>query len=210
MWIMPLLTKAKLGLLPFVEALWVDGNNPNSRTSDPFSPWPLFHALLVPFSPLISISKLMIDYLDIHCFLSFTRWCPGQFLPTLRDLALEEPRGSRREIVYFIGLFQHLQDLKLLYGWIGREEPAGDLTLIPSFVPPLRGTLTIMIRYSAGVELLMDMINLFGGFRFRHMNLFEVEGTRLPLDACAETLESVVLDPSDPHGEQLPLRVTRI
>lgn len=48
-----------------------------------------------------------------------------------------EPKGSRRQIIFFIGLFQHLEDLKLLYKWVDfLEEPADDLTLVPSFVPP--------------------------------------------------------------------------
>jgi len=55
------------------------------------------------------------------------------------------------------------------------------------------------------VGFLKDMISLFGGIRFRYMNLYEVHGMWPLLDACAETLESVVLDPTDPLGEQLPL-----
>ena len=202
MWLLPLAKKSDLGLLPLVEALWVDGDRA------PLSPWRLFHVLLVPLSPSISISKLRIDYLDIPRFLSWILWYSMQFLPTLRDLTLKEPKGSRREIIYFVGLFQHLQDLKLLYDRTGREEPGGDPTLIPPFVPPLRGLLTM--RCSTGVELLRDMIDLFGGLRFRHMNLFQVDGTRLLLDACAKTLESVVLDPSDSRGEQLSLMGTQI
>ena len=54
------------------------------------------------------------------------------------------------------------------------------------------------------VGLVEDMIELFGGIRFRHMCLHNVDGMRLLLDACAKTLERVVLYPSD--GEQLPLR----
>ena len=124
------------------------------------------------------------------------------FLPTLQGLALEEPKGSRREIIYFIGLFRHLQDLKLLCGRTNNpEEPVGDLTLIPSLVPPLQGLLTAK-RMQVG--LLKDMIDLFEGFRFHHMDLLEVDVMLLLLDACAKTLESVVLDPSDLRGEQLP------
>ena len=126
---------------------------------------------------------------------------PGH-LPTLQGLTLKEPIGSRRELIYFIGLFQQLQDLKLLCDRAGsREKPGGDLTLSPPFIPPLQGLLTM--RCYTGVALLKEMIDLFGGFRFHHMDLFKVDGMRLLLDACAETLESVVLHPTDPRSEQL-------
>ena len=38
------------------------------------------------------------------------------------------------------------------------------------------------------------------------VDLFYVDGMRLLLDACAETLETVVLDPQDPCGEQFSLK----
>jgi hypothetical protein len=48
------------------------------------------------------------------------------------DLSLSEPRGSRRQIIYFIGLFWHLEDLKLLYDTVNHwEEPVDNLTLTP-------------------------------------------------------------------------------
>jgi len=46
-----------------------------------------------------------------------------------------------------------------------------------------------------------DMIHLFGGIRFRYMDIFDVEGTRLLVGACAGTLETLRLYPTDPGGE---------
>ena len=46
-----------------------------------------------------------------------------------------------------------------------------------------------------------EMITLFGGLRFRYMDLFRVKFVRLLLDACAETLERLRLYPSDPYSE---------
>jgi len=107
--------------------------------------------------------------------------------------------------MYFIGLFQHLQDLKLARhfprSW---EEPTGDPMLIPAFVPPLRGWLRL-VNFNA-VGLLKDMIGQFGGIRFRYMNLYQVHGMRPLLVVCAKTLESVVLNPTDPLGKQLSLK----
>ena len=48
--------------------------------------------------------------------------------------------------------------------------------------------------------LLKGMINLFGGIRFRYMNLFNVDGLRILLDASVESLEYLVLNPADPGG----------
>ena len=50
------------------------------------------------------------------------------------------------------------------------------------------------------VGFLKDMIDLFGGLRFRCMDLYDVGETGLLLKACAKTLETVRLDPSDPCG----------
>ena len=47
-----------------------------------------------------------------------------------------------------------------------------------------------------------DMIALFGGLRFRYMDLFGVKCVQLLLDACAETLETLRLYPTDRYGEE--------
>ena len=46
------------------------------------------------------------------------------------------------------------------------------------------------------------MVVLFGGLRFRRMDLFRVKCVRLLLDACTETLETLRLYPSDMCGEE--------
>jgi hypothetical protein len=116
------------------------------------------------------------------------------------DLSLSEPRGSRRQIIYFIGLFWHLEDLKLLYDTVNHwEEPVDNLTLTPRFGPPLGGRLTMMCFTRA--DLLKDMIRLFRGIRFRSMDPFNVCDIRLLLGACAETLEALRVYLIDPHGE---------
>lgn len=204
-WPLPLIEREKLGLLPLVKTFWVRGDITHRVA---FSPLPPSWHILLPLFRLTNINQLRIDYLDIPSFIPCIQLYPGHFLPTLRGLALTDPNGSCREIIYFIGLFQHLQDLKLYVWRIHREEPVGGPTLIPPFIPPLRGLLTI--KGSAEVNLFKDMINLFGGLRFRHMDLFEVDTMRLLLDACAKTLESVVLDPTDSFGEQFSPENTQI
>jgi len=192
--------------LPLVKTLWFykgsrDIVPPRSLLSltfpNPRSPLPDF--------PFTSVSQLRIDYLDIPRFLLQIPWNFRDFFPTLRSLALEGPKGSHREIIYFIGLFQHLQDLKLVNKWVNNS--AGDPTLIPSFIPPLQGLLTAR---NTPEGLWKDLIEFFGGLRFRHMDLFQVDEMQLLLKACAKTLESVVLHPSDLQSEQLPLNGTQV
>ena len=144
----------------------------------------------------------MIDYLDIPSFMPRIRRYFRHFLPTVRELCLKEPKGSRRQIIYFIGLFEHLEDIDLLYdGPNSRGEPADDLTLTPSFTPPLGGQLRL--THFRRVGLLKDMIDLFGGIRFCSMDFFDVDGMPLLLGACAKTLKTLMLWPSDPRGELL-------
>jgi hypothetical protein len=56
------------------------------------------------------------------------------------------------------------------------------------------------------VDLLKDMINLFRGIRFRSMDLFNVCEMQFLLGACAETLETLRVYPTDPRGERLSLK----
>jgi len=197
-----ILYKHMLGLLPLVKKLHIIARVFYGRGE--ITPKMFRCCTLLKFSALTNVQELGIEFLNISKFMPRLRRYFGHFLPTVRSLALRSPRGTHRQIIYFIGLFQHLQDLKLIFnssfGFISKEEaPVGDLTLIPPFVPPLRGRLTMTL--SRTVELLEDMIGLFGGIRFRSMDLFNVNGTRLLLNACVETLETLRLHQNDPRGE---------
>ena len=55
--------------------------------------------------------------------------------------------------------------------------------------------------YFTRVDLLKGMIDLFEGIRFRRMLLYDVDGMRLLLGACAKTLEGLMLYSTDPRGE---------
>ena len=194
-WADPLRRMHKFGLLSLVKKYQVLAQRP-CTAGDEISPKRLDHRTLRHFSALINVQELGIDHLNIPEFMPNIPRYFGHFLPTVRSLALREPKGSRRQIIYFIGLFQHLEDLKLLYDRRRFEqEPSDDLTLIPPFAPPLRGSL--MMTWFTRVGLLEDMIDLFGGIRFRHMELYRVARMSLLLDACAQTLETLQLYPTD-------------
>ena len=194
-WPNPLHHMHALGLLPFVRTFWV--------RNDPFSQKQFNRRTINQFSTLTNVRRLMILSLDIPSFIPNIRRYFGHFLPSIRELSLREPKGSPRQIIYFIGLFQHLEDLELVCGRpYFQEEQADDLTLTPPFVPPLRGRLKLWSFRR--VCLLKGMVDLLEGIRFRQMELFDVDGMPLLLDACANTLETLMLYPTDPRGEQLP------
>jgi hypothetical protein len=193
-WPEPLQHASKLGLLPLVKKLLVH-NSPCVY----FSPKQLTHNILCQFSRLTNIQQFEITGLNIPSFTHGVRQYFSHFLPTLRSLSLGSPRGSRRQIVFFIGLFQHLEDLTL-FDCPWTREPDNDLPSIPPFAPPLRGRLLISQVREKG--LLEDMVHLFGGIRFGYMHIFDVDGTLLLPRACANTLETLQLNPNDPRGEQ--------
>jgi hypothetical protein len=192
----------RLGLLPLVKKFQIHRRNIDLFIG--FSPKHFDCFIRRHFFALTNVQELGIDFLDIPSFMPRVRRYFKHFLPTVRSLALREPIGSRRQIVYFIGLFQHLDDLKLLYDRAKfQREPADDHTLVPPFIPPLRGRLTM--THFTRVGLLEVMIELFGGLGFHHMDLFDVDGTRLLLDTCAKPLETLRLYPTDPRGKELSL-----
>jgi hypothetical protein len=196
-WPNPLKKSYHLGLLPLVQRLRIRLCWDATRG---FGPNRLGICTLRYFSALTNLQELGIDDLQVSSFMPDIQRCFGHFSPTLRSLALREPKGSCRQILYFIGLFPNLQDLKLNYlGPKVVKEDADDTTLVPPSVPPLRGRLTV--TYFTRKKLVEEMISLFGGLRFRYMDLYGVKFVWLLLDACAETLERLRLYPSDPHSE---------
>jgi hypothetical protein len=193
LWPRPLRESYNLGLLPLVKQfrirLGVSGLNE-------FTPEKLDRHALSYFSALTNLQELGIDCLQVSDFMPNIQQCFGHFSPTLRFLALKEPKGSCREVLYFIGLFPNLQDLKLHYT-VPRDEQEStlDATLVPLSIPPLQGRLTLTCFTRE--KLMKEMISLFGGLRFRQMDLFGVKCVQLLLNACAETLETLRLYPTD-------------
>jgi len=196
-WPSPILYMHMHGSLPLVKEFRVRGGG---YFSTGFSPKLFNCCILRQFSALSNVQDLEIEYLEVAKFMPKIQRYFKNFLPTVRSLILREPKGSRRQVIYFIGLFQCLQDLELRYDTFGiRYESADDSTLVPPSVPPLRGWLKLTCVKKP--DILRDMIALFGGLRFRYICLFDVDQMGPLLDACAKTLEVVVLDPTDPRGE---------
>ena len=195
MWPRPLKRSYELGLLPLVKRFRICLRNSK------FTPKRLNWFTLRYFSALTNLQELGIDYLQVSSFMPIIRRCFGHLSPSLRFLALKDPNGTHRQILYFIGLFPNLQDLKLQYSAPTDElENTSDQTPIPLSTPPLQGSLRL-VRFTKE-ELVKDMITLFGGLRFRHMDLFEVSCSQLLLSECAETLETLRLYPTGKHCEK--------
>jgi len=192
-WPDPLRGSYDLGLLPFAKQFRI------RMEYIEFNPDRFNRYTLRYFSALTNLQELGIDNLQTSGFVSDSRRYFEHLSPTLRFLALKQPRGSCRQILYFIGLFPNLQDLKLHYPNPEEEQDGvDDVTLVPLSVPPLRGRLTLTCF--AREKLVRDMIALFGGLRFHSMDLYMVKCVRLLLDRCAETLEALRLYPSDPYS----------
>ena len=201
-WPNPIMHMYKFGFLPLVEDFRVLGE---LRHVEEFSPELLSRCILGKLSALTNVRNLEIQNLQIPKFMPKTKRYFRNFLPTVKSLTLRDPEGSPRQIIYFIGLFEGLQDLDLFFSSPGySDRSTDDLTLIPAHVPPLQGWLKMTRTW--GEDLLKGMIYLFKGLRFRYMYLYEVDRMQLLLEACAETLLLVVLNPTNPSGEQIPLK----
>jgi len=194
-WPKPLRMASKFGFLPFITRVIISGSYRYGRD---LSATELDGQTQREFSALVNVRELSIEQLDIPSFFPRIQQYFGQFSPTLRSLTLTRVVGSSRQVVFFLGLFPHLEDFELQNSWCYDKWDAGnDKTLIPSFVPPLRGQLTVQCSVDGIGKTMLD---LFGEVRFHHMDLRE-NGIQSLLYACPNTLETLKLDVSDICGE---------
>ena len=112
----------ELGLCPLVKKLYIHApERLGGCTGIEFSPEIFDDHILLQFSALTNIRELSIHNMDI-----------SSFLPTVRSLALNSPRGSSRQIVFFIELFPHLEDLKFTQIMVApRIGPSEDPMIFP-------------------------------------------------------------------------------
>lgn len=191
----------RLGPLSFVKKLCIIFYYPDRDM------WGFCSDMLSPcsapkFSAFTNLPKLGIDDLIFFKSVQSLRRCFDHFSPTLRSLSLRNPSGSNRLAIYFIGLFQHLEDLTLIFDpekeCCDFERLTGDLTPAPLFFPPLRGRFVMMYSKSS---LPKDMIRLLEGIQFRSVEVFCACGVGLLSDACTETLKTLRLYGTNPLGE---------
>lgn len=147
-----------------------------------------------------NLQELGIDNFQASKFVPYIEKYFGHLAPTLRFLALSRPIGSSRQILYFIGLFKELRDLKLCNPLSAGVESASDSKLKPFSEPPLCGWLTL----SFTEEFAKDMVDFFPKLRFHYMNFYRVKHAAWLFEACSETLETLWIKPNDPYGEDPP------
>jgi hypothetical protein len=193
----PLAKLCKMDLLPFVKKLWI-------RT-------PLFEPWLLPkkfdrqslrhFSALTNVQQLRIERFDLSKFMPGIERYFGHFAPALRSISLTISSGTQLQLLYFLGLFPNLDDIEIEYYPTANSDttpnPGSELA-VPFSIPSLGGQLKL--THFTSETTARDMITLFGGLRFRYMDLFSVEGSRLLLDACSDTLQTVRVYPSVPNS----------
>ena len=184
----------KLGLLPLVKRVQFKVAHYGGHWVTPafFDSKSMRH-----FGALVNVQSL--DIADLH-FSDSSVWTGkhfGHLSLTLRSLALSYPDATRRQLLDFFRLFPRLDNLKILgYSRGDWAHEALDTQLVP-IIGGLRGQLSL--RSFDDAWLLKDMIVAFGGMRFTSMELQDVEEEEIPplLEACADTLETVYMRPSN-------------
>jgi hypothetical protein len=189
----PLAKMHKMDLLPFVKKLWI-----RSSSFEPWiSPRKFDRQTLRYFSALTNVQQLRIERLDLSRFMPCIERYFGHFAPTLQSISLTISSGTQRQLLYFLGLFPNLDDIDIEYYPTTKPDPTtnpGSEVAVPFSIPSLRGQLKL--THFPSEMIFRDMITLFGGLRFRYMDLFSVEGSRLLLEACADTLQTVRIYPA--------------
>ena len=195
----PLAKLHEMDLLPFVKKLGIRATS--------FNPWlsprKFDRQTLRYFSALTNVRQLRIERFDLSKFMPGVERYFGHFAPTLRSISLTISSGTQRQLLYFLALFPNLDDIEIEYYPIINSDAATNHdseVAVPFSVPSLRGQLKLSHFPSETIS--RDMITLFGGFRFRYMDLFSVGGSRLLMGACADTLETVRVYPVIPNSTE--------
>ena len=188
----PLPSLHELGLLPFVKQLELRKAKSTSTWVTPA----IFHSQNMRyFRAMVNLQELKIANLDLFQFPVGFREYLGHFSPTLRSVALSRPNGSRRQLLDFFRLFPMLDDIEILdcYRRHDDEEALEDQLV------PVGGRLLGRLALSVFGEerLLKDLVVAFGGMRFTSMDLRDVRGMEIVLEACACTLEVLRIYPDD-------------
>jgi len=183
----------ELGLLRFVKKLRIRGGMCRewfvSRASS--------HLDLRYFSTLANVHTLELYDADIYSFIPGVELYFKHFSPTLRSIALLNPRCTPRQLSHFLSLFKNLDDIEIRGArpYIP-DKTIPDMELVPFSTPKLQGKL--VLRDISWVEPWIHFISFSGGLRFNFICLpWSGRYTSILLEACAETLETVRLETVD-------------
>jgi len=169
----PLAKLHKMDLLPFVKELRF-----RAASYEPWlSPRHFDGQTLHYFSALTNVQQLRIERFDLSKFMPGVERRFGHFAPTLRCLSLTVSSGTQRQLLYFLALFPNLDDIEIEYYPTTKPDVTTNRdsgVAIPFSVPSLRGKLRL--TYFPSETISRDMITLFGGLRFRYMDLWRGRG----------------------------------
>ena len=186
----PLVALHELGLLPLVKKVQF----PSGKYRRPWMVPEIFTSGKLPhFSTLTSVQDLVIADMGFSEFTSGTEDYFGHFSPTLRSIALLDPRGTHRQLLDLLRLFPNLDNIKIVRYDSGLEAHDTVDTQRAQIRGSLRGKLELDKVWDQ--KLLEEIIASFGGMGFVFMDLTAVEGVQLILDACAETLQTLRFRP---------------
>ena len=192
----PLFKLHSLGLIPLVQEIQVERP---FGADNWFVPRAFSKRTLRYFSAFANVHTLGLQRLEISQFFPHIERYFGQFSPTLRSIALFDPRCTPRQLSRFLSLFSNLNDIKIWgpFSFVPNTTVL-NATPIPLSTPPkLRGRLTL--GHFGYTETWTHFIALCGGLRFRRMELFaSASCAPVLLEACAETLETLHFDANDP------------
>ena len=191
----PLSRRHALGLLPLAKEVRILQSRTQPRW---FLPQSFNRRKLHYFSAFTNVQSLTLQQPDIRSFIPRIERYFGHFSPTLRSITLESPRCSPRQLSHFLSLFTNLDDVDIKH-FVHVRADIPDAVLPPLSTPKLRGQLTLS-SFTA-VDMWEDLAASCG-LRFRCIYLYPVSKCApVLLSACAETLETLRLEPDSEAGK---------
>jgi len=191
----PLSKRHALGLLPFAKEILVLQPRTKPRW---FLPRSFSNQDLQYFSAFTNVQSLTIQGLDIHSFIPGIERYFVRFSPTVRSITLDTPHCTPRQLSHFFSLFPNLDDIEVR-SLAHLRSLIPDDAFVPSYTPKLQGKLTLS-SFTA-VHTWEDLATSCG-LRFRCMHLYDISKCApILLSACAETLETLRIEPDREIGK---------
>ena len=182
-----------MGLLPFTREIRI-----LQRVYEPhwFLPQFFSHRNSRHFSTLTNVQSLTVQCLDIISFIPGLEQDFGHLSSTLRSLTLDGPRCTPLQLSHFISLFPNLDDI-VIRSFIPVPKIFGEV-LVSWTTPKLQGKLELVS--SDVVETWEDLAVRYG-LQFRSVRFLGVSNcVPVILAACADTLETLRIEPLLDHG----------
>ena len=186
----PLSELHHLDLIPLVKKIRVEQQV--GWNSDPWLvPRAFSRRDLRYFSAFANVQVLVLQGLQIYCFIPGIERYFEHFSPTLQSIALYDPCCTPEQLSHFFSLFPNLDDIEIHRATAYTPDAAVPDTVLGSFsTPKLRGRLTLYNFNWA--ETWTHLANPCGGLRFRQVDLhWSTTCVPVLMEACAETLETL-------------------